>query len=225
MEDRAAQRAGRAARGLGWACRIVVGSGWACGVRRGPGGARLGLGVRGQAQIGRAGSSTTTARTRVFAGVEFKLYVYVNVKYDPAMTETYGIAELAREFGVTARTIRFYESEGLIAPLRDRQRRIYRPRDRTRLRLILRGRRLGFSLAEIREIVDLYDAAPGEVGQLELLLAKIAGRRAELEAKRADIEASLGDLESVARNCHKRLKEINNVNRRAVRKGGRRRRG
>ena len=127
------------------------------------------------------------------------------------MAETYGIAELAREFGVTARTIRHYEDEGLIAPLRDGQRRVYRPRDRTRLRLILRGRRLGFALAEVREIVDLYDAAPGEAGQLELLLAKIVGRRAELEAKRADIEATLADLETVARNCRKRLKKMKNT--------------
>ena len=128
------------------------------------------------------------------------------------MAETYGIAELAREFGVTARTIRHYEDEGLIAPSRDGQRRVYRPRDRTRLRLILRGRRLGFTLAEVREIVDLYDAAPGEAGQLELLLAKIAGRRAELEAKRADIEAALADLETVARNCRKRLRGLKNTN-------------
>jgi DNA-binding transcriptional MerR regulator len=127
------------------------------------------------------------------------------------MVETYGIAELAREFGVTARTIRHYEDEGLIAPLRDGQRRVYRPRDRTRLRLILRGRRLGFALAEVREIVDLYDAAPGETGQLELLLAKIAGRRSELEAKRADIEAALDDLEIVSKNCHKRLIEMKNT--------------
>ena len=128
------------------------------------------------------------------------------------MAETYGIAELAREFGVTARTIRHYEDEGLIAPSRDGQRRVYRPRDRTRLRLILRGRRLGFTLAEVREIVDLYDAAPGEAGQLELLLAKIGGRRSELEAKRADIEAALADLETVARNCRKRLRGLKNTN-------------
>ena len=153
------------------------------------------------------------------------LYVYVNVNYAPAMAETYGIAELAREFGVTARTIRHYEDEGLIAPLRDGQRRVYRPRDRTRLRLILRGRRLGFALAEVREIVDLYDAAPGETGQLELLLAKIAGRRAGLEAKRADIEATLDDLETVARNCRKSLRRIKNTNHTAARatEGGRRR--
>ena len=107
------------------------------------------------------------------------------------MSDTCGIAELARECDVTARTIRFYESEGLIAPLRDGQRRVYRPRERTRLRLILRGRRLGFSLAEVREIVDLYNAPPGEIGQLELLLDKIAERRAALEAKRRDIEVTL----------------------------------
>jgi DNA-binding transcriptional MerR regulator len=141
------------------------------------------------------------------------------------MAETYGIAELAREFGVTARTIRHYEDEGLIAPLRDGQRRVYRPRDRTRLRLILRGRRLGFALAEVREIVDLYDAAPGEAGQLELLLAKIAGRRSELEAKRADIEATLTDLEAVERSCHKRLKGLKNTNCPTARAtGGRKRR-
>ena len=141
------------------------------------------------------------------------------------MAETYGIAELAREFGVTARTIRHYEDEGLIAPLRDGQRRVYRPRDRTRLRLILRGRRLGFALAEVREIVDLYDAAPGEAGQLELLLAKIAGRRAELEAKRVDIEAALSDLEIVSENCHKRLREMKNTCHSTARtRAGRRRR-
>lgn len=141
------------------------------------------------------------------------------------MAETYGIAELAREFGVTARTIRHYEDEGLIAPSRDGQRRVYRPRDRTRLRLILRGRRLGFTLAEVREIVDLYDAAPGEAGQLELLLARIAGRRAELEAKRADIEATLADLETVSKNCRKRLRKMKNTGNSTARsRTGRRRR-
>ena len=124
------------------------------------------------------------------------------------MTETYGIAEMAREFEVTPRTIRFYEAEGLLAPLRDGQRRIYRGRDRTRLRLILRGRRLGFPLAEVREIVDLYDAPTGEAGQLAYLLDKIAARKADLEAKRRDIEASLDDLDGVAANCRARLAEL-----------------
>ncbi len=152
-----------------------------------------------------------------------RLYVYVNVKYDPTMPETYGIAELAREFEVTPRTIRFYEAEGLLAPLRDGQRRVYRPRDRTRLRLILRGRRLGFPLAEVREIVELYDAAPGEAGQLAYLLDKIAVRQAELEAKRRDLEASLDDLDGVAATCRARLAELDKTGkaRKRARKGKR----
>jgi len=124
------------------------------------------------------------------------------------MTETFGIAEMSREFGVTPRTIRFYEAEGLLAPLRDGQRRIYRGRDRTRLRLILRGRRLGFPLAEVREIVGLYDAPSGEAGQLDSLLDRIAARKADLEDKRRDIEASLDDLDGVAANCRARLTEL-----------------
>ena len=127
------------------------------------------------------------------------------------MPETYGIAEMSREFGVTPRTIRFYEAEGLLAPLRDGQRRVYRPRDRTRLRLILRGRRLGFPLAEVREIVGLYDAPTGETGQLAYLLDRIAARKADLEDKRQDIEASLDDLDGVAANCRARLAELDSA--------------
>ncbi len=126
------------------------------------------------------------------------------------MSRTYGIAELVREFEVTPRTLRFYEAEGLLAPLRDGQRRVYRGRDRTRLRLILRGRRLGFSLAEVRDIVGLYDAPSGESGQLAYLLGKIAARKADLEAKRRDIEASLDDLDGVAAICRTRLAELGN---------------
>lgn len=139
------------------------------------------------------------------------------------MPETYGIAELAREFEVTPRTIRFYEAEGLLAPLRDGQRRVYRPRDRTRLRLILRGRRLGFPISEVREIVELYDAPPGEAGQLAYLLDKIAVRQVELEAKRRDIEASLDDLDGVAATCRARLAELRDpdTGRKQVRKGKR----
>ncbi len=121
------------------------------------------------------------------------------------MSKTYSISELAREFEVTPRTIRFYEAEGLIAPLRDGQRRIYRPRDRVRLKLILRGKRIGFSLKEIGEIIDLYDAAPGEAGQLRTLLERIEGRRADLEQKRQDIEAALAHLDGVAADCRARL--------------------
>lgn len=124
------------------------------------------------------------------------------------MAETFSIADLAKEFGITTRTIRFYEAEGMLAPLRDGQRRVYRQRDRTRLKLILRGKRLGFPLGDVREIIGLYDAAPGEAGQLNLLLGRITDRKAELEAKRRDIDASVTDLNAVARNCRSRLKEL-----------------
>jgi DNA-binding transcriptional MerR regulator len=124
------------------------------------------------------------------------------------MTETFGIGELAREFGVTPRTIRFYEDVGLLTPLREGQRRIYRARDRIRLKLILRGKRLGFRLADVQKIIDLYDAPPGEAGQLQLLRDKIAERRAELEAKRRDIEATLADLAGVDAQCQDRLEEL-----------------
>ncbi len=124
------------------------------------------------------------------------------------MTAVFSISDLAREYGTTPRTLRFWESEGLIAPAREGQRRLYSQRDRTRVKLILRGQRLGFSLAEIAEIIGLYDVAAGETAQLELLLAKIEERRKELLAKRADIEASLSDLDGVAATCHARLDEI-----------------
>ena len=125
------------------------------------------------------------------------------------MPRSYQISELAKAFGVTARTIRFYEDEGLIAPLRDGQKRIYRPRDRVRLNLILRGKRLGFSLKEIAEILDLYDEPPGEQGQLETLLNKIAAKRSDLEQKRQDVEAAIGHLDDVAAGCRARLAELN----------------
>ncbi|MBI3710917.1 MAG: MerR family DNA-binding transcriptional regulator [Proteobacteria bacterium] len=115
------------------------------------------------------------------------------------------IAELAREFDVTTRTIRFYEAEGLIAPGRRGQTRLFTPRDRVRLKLILRGRRLGFSIGEIREIVDLYDAAPGEAGQLRLFLGKIAERRAALERQRTDIAETLDELAAVEARCRAQL--------------------
>lgn len=123
-------------------------------------------------------------------------------------TRTKSIAELAKEFDVTTRTIRFYEAEGMISPERRGSQRIYHPRDRVRLRLILRGKRLGLSLAEIREIIDLYDSAPGEQGQLLYFLDKIAERRAELEQKRRDIAVTLGELKQVEDNCRARLSEL-----------------
>ena len=118
------------------------------------------------------------------------------------------IAEVAAEFGVTHRTVRFYEDQGLIAPERRGTQRIFHPRDRVRLGLILRGKRLGFDLAEIRRIVDMYDQSPGEAGQLRYLLDQIEQRRAELEQRRRDIEVTLTELDDVERRCRATLREI-----------------
>src|SRR6476646_3108067 len=94
------------------------------------------------------------------------------------------IAQIAQEYGVTHRTVRFYEDKGLIAPERRGTRRIYHARDRVRLGLILRGKRLGFSLEEITRIIDMYDEQPGEQGQLRYLLGQIEDRRVDLEQRR-----------------------------------------
>jgi len=117
----------------------------------------------------------------------------------------YAIGDLAREFAVTTRTIRFYEDEGLLAPERRGQARIYHARDRVRLRLILRGKRLGFSLAEIREILDMYESEPGEAGQLRHLIDRIAERRAVLRRQRADIDQTLADMAAIEARCAERL--------------------
>ncbi len=119
---------------------------------------------------------------------------------------TYGIADLAKEFDVTTRTLRFYEDEGLIAPARQGQRRIFSQRDRVRLKLILRGKRLGFSIEEIREIINLYDAPPGELGQIRFFLDKIRERRSALERQRDDIAATLAELDDVEARCAAQLK-------------------
>src|SRR5882757_2729692 len=116
-------------------------------------------------------------------------------------TRTWSIAELAAEYEVTLRTIRFYEDRGLLTPERRGTARVYHPRDRVRLGLILRGKRLGFSLDEIATIVDMYDAEPGEEGQLVYLLDQIHTRRTELEQRRHDIEETLQDLAEVEARC------------------------
>lgn len=124
------------------------------------------------------------------------------------MQELYSITELTREFGLTTRTLRFYEDEGLIAPVRRGRQRLYRAGDRTRLKLILRGRRLGFSVAEIRDIIGMYSSAPGEAGQLHHLIDRIAARRADLLQKQRDIEVSLAELDEVEQGCRARLSRL-----------------
>lgn len=108
----------------------------------------------------------------------------------------YSISELAREFDVTTRTIRFYEDEGLLSPERRGQTRIYSPRDRVLLKLILRGKRLGFSLAECRELFDLYDPEKGNKAQYQLMLDKLAERRRALAQQLHDIHLMQIELDA-----------------------------
>jgi DNA-binding transcriptional MerR regulator len=124
------------------------------------------------------------------------------------MSSHYTITQLAQEFDVTTRTIRFYEDQGLLNPTRNGQMRVYSPRDRVRLKLVLRGKRLGFSLSEIREMLDMYDAEPGESGQLELFLAKIDERRGLLQQQRHDIELTLKELDDIEAQCRAQLTKV-----------------
>lgn len=124
------------------------------------------------------------------------------------MIETFTISDLAREFDITTRTIRFYEDKGLLSPERRGQSRIYTQRDRTRVLMILRGKRLGFSLDEVNEIISLYDESPGEVGQLNFFLGKIADRQAQLKSQRDDIDLTLDDLDAAAKRARDHLAEI-----------------
>jgi len=123
------------------------------------------------------------------------------------MTATYTITELAQEFGVTTRTIRHYEDEGLLNPARQGTSRVFGPRDRVRLKLALRGVRLGFTLQEIKELFDLYDLSKDEHHQLEMFLAKLTKRKALLEQQREDIEVMLHEVEFFAVQCRKLLKQ------------------
>ena len=114
---------------------------------------------------------------------------------------TWTISELAAEFGTTLRTIRFYEDEGLLTPERVGTSRIFRERDRVRLQLILRGKRLGFTLAETAHILGIYDETPGEQGQLEFLIADIGRRRTVLLDKRRDLDEALAELADLEARC------------------------
>ncbi|AUG54088.1 MerR family transcriptional regulator [Thalassospira marina] len=121
------------------------------------------------------------------------------------MTDSFSITDLAREFDVTTRTIRFYEDQGLIAPARQGQTRIYGQRDRVRLRLIMRGKRLGFALKEIRDLLDLYETDRSEITQLTILIDKIDERRDALCKQRADIDATLEELDLLEESCQSEL--------------------
>jgi DNA-binding transcriptional MerR regulator len=124
------------------------------------------------------------------------------------MRDYYTISELTREFDVSTRTLRFYEDEGLIQPARRGRTRLFRPADRHLIRQILRGKRLGFSINEIREIIQIYREPPGEVGQLNLLLRRIAEKKDELRQKRRDLEDTLAELDQAEESCVERLAEL-----------------
>ena len=127
----------------------------------------------------------------------------------PAEAKTWTVGELAEELGVTTRTLRFYEAEGLIAPARAGSARVYDHRDRTRLRLILRGKRFGMSLSEIREIVDMYDGAESsEKRQLTTLLTRLDEIAADLDRRAEDLRRTLGEVNDVAAQCRRRLAEL-----------------
>ena len=122
--------------------------------------------------------------------------------------EQFSISELAQEFDVTTRAIRFYEDEGLLEPHRQGRQRVYSSRDRVRLKLILRGKRLGFSLSEIGDIIDMYDSEPGEVGQLQYFIEKISVRRKTLKQQRDDIEVTLKELDNIEKQCRKSMTHL-----------------
>ncbi|MFC5510694.1 MerR family DNA-binding transcriptional regulator [Massilia jejuensis] len=126
------------------------------------------------------------------------------------MPTTYTIAELAREFDITARAIRFYEDQGLLSPSREGvggRNRVYTPRDRTRLKLTLRGKRLGLTLSEIKSIVDMYESPKDTAAQINRFLGVLSHQRETLEQQRADIDMALEEISAHEEECRRLLAE------------------
>ncbi len=119
----------------------------------------------------------------------------------PASNELYSVTELANDLGITPRAIRFYETKGLIKPQRVSTNRVYTYRDRARMQLILRGKRLGFTLADIKEYLDMYDIDPSKEKQVKLLLEKVERRIEELQQQREDLETTLVELDEMRQEC------------------------
>jgi len=159
----------------------------------------------------------------------FAVYVYVNVSLTmpsnaraalPVLSRAYTITELAQEFDITARAIRFYEDVGLLAPGRAGRNRVYTQRDRTRLKLTLRGKRLGLSLQEIKQLVDMYESKSDTQQQLTAFLAVLAEHRRLLEQQREDIEITLAEITQHEARCHQTLGSTSAPARRRPRRAG-----
>jgi len=121
------------------------------------------------------------------------------------MKDTYTISELAREFGITTRTIRFYEEKRFLKPTREGRNRVYSRKDRTHLRLLLRGRRLGWALDDIWEIINLYNSQGGEEAQLAAMLERLKETRELLDTQLEDIRSAKLELEEIENNCRARI--------------------
>ena len=117
----------------------------------------------------------------------------------------YRISDLAQEFALTTRALRFYEDCGLLAPKRDKRTRVYGERERVRLKLILRGKRLGLALSEIGELLALYEVRRNDKTQLTAFLGMLAQRRTRLLQQREDIEVVLTEIDGIERDCRRRL--------------------
>ncbi|MCL6415283.1 MerR family DNA-binding transcriptional regulator [Aestuariirhabdus sp. Z084] len=126
----------------------------------------------------------------------------------PSRPSTYSISELAKEFDITTRTIRFYEDKGLLTPQRKGQTRVYSPADRTKLKLILRGKRLGFSLEESRDIIEMYSPGQNNEQQLKALINHVRSRKATLQQQLHDIELMMLDLQESEQRCIDALQEM-----------------
>jgi DNA-binding transcriptional MerR regulator len=135
-------------------------------------------------------------------------------------TIRYSITDLALEFSITPRTIRFWEDQGLLSPVRAGGRRVYSRRDRTRLKLALRGKRLGLSLAEIKQLINLYDADRDDRAQLLTVLAVLDARRNALEQQREDIEVMLAEISAFEAICRQALDEEADVIAEAYQRAG-----
>ena len=123
--------------------------------------------------------------------------------------KTYSISELAKEFDVTTRSVRFYEDQGLLHPTRRGQTRIFSSKDRVRLKLILRGKRMGFSLAETKELFDLWDETlTGNENQLLLMLDTLACKREQLEQQKNDIAQAEMEIDTAEARCHEALADL-----------------